>query len=87
MTKRTASNSLIILVAALTLGACASNTEIEKAQTMAQQAIDAASRATSAAEQASEKADRAMQAAQESQRCCDANSEKMERLLERGMSK
>lgn len=86
-TKIVSNNLLLAVAATLIIGGCASTTEIEKAQTMAQQALDAANRAASKAEQADSKADRAMQAARQAQSLYEENSEKINRLLESSMSK
>ena len=73
---------------------CASVDEIselrqmaESAQATADAAAATASEAQQSAADASFKADQAMQAAARAQACCDANSEKMERMFQRSMMK
>lgn len=50
-------------------------------------AAQAASQASQAAQAASSEANRATAAAQTSQQCCDANTEKMDRMFRRSVSK
>jgi murein lipoprotein len=50
-------------------------------------AAQAASQASQAAQSASAEANRATAAAQASQQCCDANTERMDRMFRRSVSK
>jgi methyl-accepting chemotaxis protein len=50
-------------------------------------AAQAASQASQAAQSASAEANRATAAAQTSQQCCDANTERMDRMFRRSVSK
>ena len=79
----------------ITLGTgCASNTEIDEIRSMAREAKGAADRAErtakraeSRATEASRQAEQALTAANASQACCTANSEKLNRMFKKSMSK
>ena len=75
-------------------GGCATPEEVAEIRQMAQDAQAAADRAEAAATQAqqsaadaSSMAGQAMQAARGAQACCDANTEKMERMFQKSMAK
>ena len=68
------------VVAAVLLAGCATTAEVEEARMLAQQAMDAAKAADSHAKAAMESADRA-------NACCAANTERLERAMERSMRK
>ncbi len=80
-------NLLIIVASALLVTGCASTSEINEAKSAAERAMEAANRAVSMAEAAEAKAEQALREAQQAQMCCNENSEKMQRMLERNMSK
>ncbi|CAN5190162.1 hypothetical protein BH24PSE2_BH24PSE2_16040 [soil metagenome] len=61
--------------------------DAEAARTAAEEAREAASEARQMASGAQSTANEALSAANESQACCDANSEKMDRMFERSQSK
>jgi hypothetical protein len=61
--------------------------DAEAARTAAEEAREAASEARQMASGAQSTANEALSAANEAQACCDANSEKMDRMFERSQSK
>lgn len=71
---------------ALTAG-CASNGQIEQAQSEAQDALRAAEAAQRTADEALEAARRAQQSADSAERCCQDNRRELERALERMQQK
>jgi murein lipoprotein len=62
-------------------------TMVEEAQSTADQALRAANEANSKATDASQKADKALSVANDAQACCQRNSSKIDRLLEKSMMK
>ncbi|WP_111641260.1 alanine-zipper protein [Marinimicrobium alkaliphilum] len=76
----------LIMGFALATG-CASNAAIEEAQSDAQRALEVAEEAQRTAQQAAEAARAAQRSADAAQRCCDANTEKLDRALERMQQK
>ena len=73
---------------------CASNTEIDEIRSMAREAKGAADRAErttkraeSRATEAQRQAEQALTAANAAQACCTANSEKLNRMFKKSMSK
>lgn len=95
----TIKSSKILLVSAMAafvvLGSgCATKGQLEEvralaasAQKSAEQAVTTASAADSKASAAAQKADQAADAAGAAQKCCQANSEKMNRMFEKAMTK
>jgi outer membrane murein-binding lipoprotein Lpp len=85
--------TLVAMFIGLSAG-CASNTEIEEIRSMAREAKGAADRAErtakraeSRATEAQRQAEQAMTAANAAQACCTANTEKLDRMFKKSMSK
>lgn len=90
-----------LLVVAAMLGGCASTDELQEIREMAQQARSAAANAQGTADRAmaaagaadtramaaDRKADGALRAANEASNCCQANSEKLDRMFRKAMQK
>ena len=91
------SRIMIVTLAAafLALGAgCASNTEIEEIRSMAREAKGAADRAERTAKraetrasEAQRQAEQALTAANAAQACCTANTDKINRMFQKSMTK
>lgn len=87
--------TVALAVMFITVGAgCASNTEIDEIRSMAREAKGAADRAErtakraeSRATEAQRQAEQALTAANAAQACCTANSEKLNRMFKKSMSK
>lgn len=85
----------VMAAAIITLASgCASTEQIEEIQRMAREAKGAAeraertaNRAESTANSAASQAQQALQAANEAQACCTANSEKLDRMFKKSMTK
>lgn len=83
------------LAAFVVLGSgCATTGQLDEVRAMAEEAKQAAAQAASnasaagsKADAAAMKADEAMNAAGSAQKCCQANSEKMNRMFEKAMTK
>jgi outer membrane murein-binding lipoprotein Lpp len=76
--------------ATLLLAGCASDQmkkDIADAKGMAQQAQAAADRAQRTADEAAAKADAAASAANSAQSCCNTNTERLDRMFRKAMSK
>jgi len=81
----------------LLLSGCAgqvTKSELDEVRAMAQQAQAAAERAQQSAdtaaaqaEAAGQKADQAMDSARDAQSCCDANTERLDRMFRKAMTK
>ena len=87
-------NKTVMKVSVLALflglaGGCATTggDDVAGANQAAEAARAAADRATQAAADAQSSADRALSAASEAQACCEANSEKMDRMFQKVSSK
>ncbi len=81
--KRTAVIAAAVLAASTLLSGCATDQmkeDIAEARAMAEEA-------NTKADAASAKADMAMDTAQDSQACCNANSEKLDRMFRKAMMK
>ncbi len=85
--------TLAVMVLVLGTG-CASNIEIEEIRSMAREAKGAADRAERTAKRAESRAadaqrqaEQAMTAANAAQACCTANSDKLDRMFKKSMSK
>ena len=79
-----------VLAASGLLFGCATDElkrEIAEARSLAEQAQETADRAQKAANESNAKADRAMNAARNAQACCDANSERVDRMFRKAMMK
>lgn len=90
-----------LLVAAAVLSGCASTDELQEIRDIAQQARSAAANAQGTADKAmtaaaaaderamaaDRKADGALRAANEASNCCQANSEKLDRMFKKAMQK
>jgi hypothetical protein len=103
MMKKTGFYIRYVLAAGLVfvLAGCASTSEIQSLRAMTEEAMaistgakdqadaamGAAQEANANAQRAMDRADAAMQAADEAQTCCEANTRRIDRLLERSMSK
>lgn len=87
--------TVALAVMFITVGSgCASNTEIDEIRSMAREAKGAADRAErtakraeSRATEAQRQAEQALTAANAAQACCTANSEKLNRMFKKSMSK
>jgi murein lipoprotein len=87
--------TVTLAVAFITMGAgCASNTEMDEIRSMAREAKGAADRAErtakraeSRATEAQRQAEQALTAANAAQACCTANTEKLNRMFKKSMSK
>lgn len=75
--------SALTLAAGLSVG-CATNGDLERVR---QESLDAANRAQTTANTALATANEAKAAAQESLACCNANTEKLNRVFNRAMLK
>jgi outer membrane murein-binding lipoprotein Lpp len=78
------------VLAATLLSGCATDQmkkDIADAKSAAAAAQQSADAAAATADAADSKADRALSAAQEAQACCDANSEKIDRMFHKAMMK
>jgi hypothetical protein len=87
--KRTIALTAAVALAAL-LSGCATDQmkkDIADAKAAADQAQATADRAQSTADAAGARADAAMDAARDAQACCDANSEKIDRMFRKAMTK
>lgn len=96
MSARIARLMTVALVAAfIAVGAgCASQTEVDEIRSMAREAKGAADRAErtakraeSRATEAQRQAEQALSAANAAQACCTANTEKLNRMFKKSMSK
>jgi hypothetical protein len=79
-------------VAALALvvglaGGCASTQDLERVEGLAMQAQSMARDAQASADRANQTADAALQTAEGAQACCDANTERMDRMFRKSMYK
>ena len=88
--KPTVAFAAAILAASTLLSGCATEQmkqDIADAKAMAEQAQATAEQAQSSADAAASKADMAMDAARGAQACCDANSERVDRMFRKAMMK
>ena len=88
--KPTVALAATVLVASTMLSGCASEQtkqDIADAKAMAAEAKAAAEQAQGTADAAASKADMAMDAARGAQACCDANSERVDRMFRKAMMK
>lgn len=60
---------------------------LDEVQSVAQQALREAQQASGSAASAEQKADEALQAANEASQCCRANSDKIDRMFKKAMTK
>jgi len=80
--------SKVLLTAAMLIGlaSCASSTpemdENTDLRAMVQEAAQLSRRAMEVAQSAEDKADEAMQKAEDAQACCDANTQRMDRMFQ-----
>ncbi len=77
MNKTALKVSALLLTLGLATGCATTGTDVE----------ETANRAAQAAARAQSTADQALAAATEAQACCEANTERMERMFERSQSK
>ena len=88
--KPTVALATAVLAASTLLSGCATEQmkqDIADAKAMAEQAQASAEQAQSSADAAASKADMAMDAARSAQACCDANSERVDRMFRKAMMK
>lgn len=88
--KPTVAFAAAVLAASTLLAGCASEQtkqDIADAKAMAAEAKAAAEQAQSSADAAASQADMAMDAARGAQACCDANSERVDRMFRKAMMK
>ena len=84
--KRVSQISAIALVAAIASG-CASTSDLQRVEATAEEALRTANAASQQAGSAAATADAALQAAEGAQACCDANTERMDRMFRKSMYK
>ena len=88
--KPTVALAAAVLAASTLLSGCATEQmkqDIAEAKAMAEQAQADAGQAQSSADAAASQADMAMDAARGAQACCDANSERVDRMFRKAMMK
>jgi hypothetical protein len=66
---------------------CASTSDLKRVEATAEEALRTANGASQQASSAASTADQALQAAQNAQACCDANTERMDRMFRKSMYK
>jgi hypothetical protein len=88
--KPTVAFAAAVLAASTLISGCATEQmkqDVADAKTMAAEAKAAAEQAQSSADSAASQADMAMDAARGAQACCDANSERVDRMFRKAMMK
>ena len=85
-------SSKVVKIAVLMLsvgvaGGCASTSDLQRVESIANEARAMAERNGQTADEAKTMASQAMQAAQDAQACCRENSEKMDRVFRKSMYK
>ncbi len=90
MTKTRTLTLAVVLAATGLVSGCATDQlkqELAEVRAQAEQASSAAAKAQRTADAAQARADAAMEAANEARSCCEANSEKIDRMFRKAMMK